>query len=132
MATQNKALTKAEEELMQHLWALEKAYLKELVEAYPEPRPAYTTVATVVRVLVKKGFVKFHTYGKIHQYYPALEKGSYLSGHLKGIVGSFFGGSMTRFASHFASDDELGLTELEEIKSLIEEEISQRKEKNNE
>lgn len=127
MPKDKKGLTKAEEELMQHLWGLEKAYLKDLVEAYPEPRPAYTTVATVVRVLVKKGFIGFDTHGKVHEYHPTVSKQSYFSGQLNRMVGSFFGGSMTRFASYFTSNEDLKLNELEAIKAMIEEQIDQKK-----
>ncbi|HAA14109.1 MAG TPA: penicillinase repressor [Cytophagales bacterium] len=127
MAKGNKGLTKAEEELMQHLWSLEKGYLKDILEAYPEPRPAYTTVATVIRVLVKKGFIAFNTHGKVHEYYPAVSKQVYFKKHLSTMVSNFFGGSMTRFASFFTTDKDLDLDELEQIKAMIEEEIEQRK-----
>ena len=127
MPKENKSLTKAEEELMRHLWSLEKAFLKDLVEAYPEPRPAYTTVATVVRVLVKKGFIKYTSHGKVHEYSPAVSKQAYFKKHLGGLVGTFFEGSMTRFASFFARQDDLNVSQLEEIKALIEAEIAERK-----
>ena len=119
---QNKSLTKAEEQLMQYLWSLKKGFLKDIVEKFPEPRPAYTTVSTVIRVLVKKGFVAYNTYGKIHEYYPLISKGNYFKSRLKPIVSNYFGGSKSKFASYFANE-QLDLSELEELKQLIEEKI---------
>ncbi len=125
-----KELTKAEEQLMQYVWKLEKAFLKDIVEQFPEPRPAYTTVSTVIRVLVKKGFIKFNTYGKIHEYYPAVRKNEYFRFYFKGMMKSFFNNSTSKFASHFSKDDDVSLTELEEMKQILEDQIKQRKSKN--
>ena len=74
-----KELTKAEEQLMKFLWKLESAHLKDIVEAYPEPRPAYTTISTVVNVLVRKGFVQFESHGKVREYFPAMTRQQYLA-----------------------------------------------------
>ena len=68
----HKELTKAEEQVMQILWGLSKGFLKDIVASFPKPRPAYTTVSTVIRVLVKKNFIGFKTYGKINEYYPLI------------------------------------------------------------
>ncbi|MDH5399945.1 MAG: BlaI/MecI/CopY family transcriptional regulator [Cyclobacteriaceae bacterium] len=119
---ESKKLTKAEEQVMQYLWKLKKGFLKDIVEQYPEPRPAYTTVSTVIRVLVKKGFIAFNTYGKIHEYYPEVSKGTYFQDHMKTLIDNFFDGSATSFASFFANE-QMDLTELEEIKKLIDERI---------
>ncbi|SHI43102.1 BlaI/MecI/CopY family transcriptional regulator [Aquimarina spongiae] len=123
-------LTKAEEQVMKYVWKLEKVFLKDIVDQFPEPKPAYTTISTVVRVLVKKGFLKFDTYGKIRQYYPAISKEVYFRKHMKGLVGNFFSGSASKFTSFFASDEDLNLTELEKMKKMIEEKIEQLKDKN--
>ena len=85
-------LTKAEEQVMQYVWKLEKAFLKDIVEQFPEPKPAYTTISTVVRVLVKKEFLKFKTYGKIREYYPSVSKDTYFKRHMKEVIGNFFSG----------------------------------------
>ena len=122
-----KQLTKAEEQVMQYLWTLEKAFLKDLVESFPEPRPAYTTVSTVIRVLVKKGFVAFNTYGKIHQYYPVVKKEEYLSGQFDEVVQDYFAGSVAKFASFLTRDKNLGVDDLEEIRAIIDEQISKKK-----
>ncbi len=85
-----KELTKAEEQVMQYLWKISKGFLKDIVEQFPEPKPAYTTISTVIRVLVKKGFVAHNTYGKIHEYYPLVEKSDYFQGHFKGLMQRIF------------------------------------------
>jgi len=125
-----KELTKAEEQIMQYLWKLEKAFLKDIVDEFPEPKPAYTTISTVIRVLVKKEVIAYNTYGKIHEYYPLITKSEYFGSHFKGIVKSFFNGSMTKFASFFTNEKDLNLSELEEIKKMVEDKISKFKDQN--
>lgn len=122
-----KELTKAEEQLMQILWGLEKAYLKDIVEQYPEPAPAYTTISTVVNVLVKKGFIGFETHGKSREYHPLISKEKYTRQSMNGLMSSFFDNSAKKFASFFASQEELSVEELKAIRKLIDEQISQRK-----
>lgn len=123
-------LTKAEEQVMQYVWKLEKAFLKDIVEQFPEPKPAYTTISTVVRVLVRKNFLNFETFGKIRQYAPAVSKERYFSQHMKQVIGNFFNGSNTKFASFFAESDTLNLTEMEQMKALLEEKIQHLKSNN--
>ena len=120
-------LTKAEAQVMHYIWELEKSFLKDIVEAFPEPRPAYTTISTVIRVLVKKGYVNFNTYGKIHEYYPLVSRKVYFQKHVKSIINKHFDGSVVSFASFFTGDDAVDLGELEEIKQLIDQKISTMK-----
>jgi len=122
-----KGLTKAEEQVMHHLWTLKKAFLKDIVDAYQDPKPAYTTVSTVIRVLVKKKYIGFNTYGKTNEYYPLLSQEEYFSGFFKGFFARFFNNSATRFTSFFAKDNELSLDELEEMKQIIEQQIEDKK-----
>lgn len=122
----NKELTKAEEQVMQILWRLKQAFLKDIVEEFPQPRPAYTTVSTVIRVLVRKEIVGFKTYGKTNQYYPLISKTENFKTKLKPIITNYFNGSKTDMASFFANTH-LNLSELEEVKSLIEEKIKKLK-----
>jgi len=122
-----KELTKAEEQIMQYLWKIEKGFLKDIVEQFAEPRPAYTTVSTVIRVLVKKGFIKFNTYGKLHEYFAAISKKEYSRKFLKSWIGDFFNHSNQKFVSFYMQEEELDLTELEEMRKLIEEQIDKRK-----
>ncbi|WP_436515341.1 BlaI/MecI/CopY family transcriptional regulator [Ekhidna sp. To15] len=122
-----KELTKAEEQLMHYLWTLEKAYLKDIVEQYPEPAPAYTTISTVVNVLVKKGFIGFNTHGKSREYFALISKENYSQQSMNGLMSSFFDNSAKKFASFFTSQKDLSVEELQEIRKLIDEQIAQRK-----
>ncbi len=125
-----KELTKAEEQVMQYLWKLQKAFLKDIVDEFPDPKPAYTTISTVIRVLVKKGFIGYTSYGKIHEYFPEISQKEYFSNHFKSLVKSFFNGSVSKFATHFTSGDNLNLTELEAIKQIVEQKITELKNEN--
>ncbi len=122
-----KELTKAEEQLMHYLWELKKAYLKDIVEMYPDPRPAYTTISTVVNVLVKKGFVKYETFGKVREYSPILSKEKYTKQSFNGLMSNFFNNSTRQFASFFTQQNELSVEELQEIRTLIDNQISKQK-----
>lgn len=123
-----KSLTKAEEQVMQHLWDMERGFLKDIIEKFPAPRPAYTTVSTVIRVLVKKGFISFKTYGKINEYYPKVSKAEYFQRQVKPMLSNYFNGSASSFASYF-TNSKLNLTELEEIRKLIDSRIKELKTK---
>lgn len=123
---ESKDLRKAEEQVMQFLWKIGKGFLKDIVDQFSIPKPAYTTVSTVIRVLVKKGFIGYKTYGKINEYYPLVSKSDYFQNHVKSIITNYFHGSAPDFASFFAND-QLNLSELEEIKKLIEEKIKKMK-----
>ena len=126
---ESKELTKAEEQVMQYLWKIKKGFLKDIVDQFPEPKPAYTTISTVIRILVKKEFIGYNTYGKIHEYYPLVLKKNYFQNHVKTIINNFFNGSAPEFASFFANE-QLNLSELEEIKKLIEDRIKNLKSDN--
>lgn len=123
----SKELTKAEEQVMQYLWKLERGFLKDIVDHFPEPKPAYTTISTVIRVLVKKNYIGYNSYGKIHEYYPLIGKNEYFRVHVKSIIKKFYNGSTSSFASFFTSDSELNISELEEIKNIIDEKIKEKK-----
>jgi len=123
-----KELTKAEEQVMHFLWKLEKGFLKDIVEQFPEPRPAYTTISTVIRVLVKKGYIKYNTYGKIHEYIPVFNKTEYSLLKFKNYYTIFFNEFPAQFATFLASQKVFSIEELEEIKSCIEQQIKIRKE----
>ena len=125
---ESKELTKAEEQVMQFLWRIKKGFLKDIVDQFPIPKPAYTTVSTVIRVLVKKGFIGFNTYGKIHEYYPLITKSAYFQSHMKSMIANYFNGSAPEFATFFANE-QLNLSELEEIKKMIEAKITDIKSK---
>ena len=110
-----KELTKAEEQIMQELWLLEKAFVKEIVDKLPEPKPAYNTVSTIIRILEKKGFVDHYAYGKTHQYFPLISKTDYTKSYFRNFLSGYFSNSFQEMVSFFAKEDKMTLSELEEI-----------------
>ena len=110
-----KELTKAEEQVMQLLWKQEKAFVKDLVEEMPDPKPAYNTVSTIVRILEKKGFIGHNAYGKTHEYYPLISRKEYTRSYMKNFMRNYFSGSFQEMVSFFAKEDNLSLTDLDEL-----------------
>ncbi|GAB3234504.1 BlaI/MecI/CopY family transcriptional regulator [Algoriphagus aestuariicola] len=119
-------LSRAEEELMNHLWALKKAFMKDLLDAYPDPKPAATTVSTLLKRMQEKDFVGYSTLGNLREYFPKVSKESYFSSHIKGLIKNFFDDSPAQFASFFAKKVDLSESELQEIKSLIDDELNRK------
>ena len=111
----NKELTKAEEEIMQVLWKLDSAFVKEVIDEMLEPKPAYNTVSTIVRILEQKGFVGHETKGKSHRYHPLVSKEAYTRSFMKSVVSRYFKGSYRQMVSFFTQEDNLSLTELEAL-----------------
>jgi len=120
-------LTKAEEQVMKYLWSLEKAYLKNIIEEFPEPKPAATTVATLLKRLIDKGFIGYQQYGSNREYFPKVRKTEFFSGQVNTIIKEYFNNSASQFASFFTNETNMNLTELEEIKQLIERKIKTQK-----
>ena len=120
-------LSKTEEQLMEHLWNLEKAFMKDLLEAYPEPKPAHTTIATLLKRMIDKGFVNYTLYGKSREYFPLVKKSDYFSNHVNGLIEKFFNNSAPQFASFFTSKIKFSTAELEDLKKMIEEQIKKQK-----
>lgn len=116
-------LSKAEEQLMKYLWKLEKAFMKDLLDAFPEPKPATTTVATLLKRMTDKGFVDYKLYGKSREYYPLVKKTDYFSKHVNGLIKNFFNDSASQFASFFTSETNLSTSELEELKKIVDQEL---------
>ena len=122
-----KELTRAEEQIMHVLWEIEKGVVKDILDRLPEPKPAYNTVSTIVRILEKKGFVDHEAFGKTHQYFPRITLNEYRRGFLKSFVNRFFGNSYQEMVSFFASDRKITIQELEEMKFSLAEEIERHK-----
>jgi BlaI family transcriptional regulator, penicillinase repressor len=120
-------LSNSEEQLMQHLWKLEKAFMKDLLEAYPEPKPATTTVATLLKRMIDKKFVAYNEFGNSREYYPLVEKTDYFSKHVNGLIKNFFNNSASQFASFFTTETDLTKNELEELQKIIDKEIQKKK-----
>jgi len=120
-------LTRAEEQVMQILWELGEGMTKDVISQLPDPKPAYNTVSTVIRVLEKKGFVDHKAYGKTHVYYPAVEKEAYAKIQFMGFMKDYFNNSFPRMAAFFAREKNIDISEMEEIFKMTEEEINKIK-----
>lgn len=110
-----KELTRAEEDLMQVLWRLKKAFVKEILAELPDPKPAYNTVSTIIRILEKKGLVGYNAFGKAHQYYPLISKEDYKNKLSKNLIENYFGGSVSNLVSFFAKKEQMSLEDFNEI-----------------
>lgn len=112
-------LTKAEEQVMQVLWNLEKAFVKDVMAEFPEPRPAYNTISTIIRILEKKEFVDHKAFGKTHQYYPTISKEAYTKHTAGKLVENYFDGSFKNLVSFFVKDNEMTVKEMDELMKVI-------------
>ena len=120
-------LSKTEEQVMQYLWKLEKAFMKDILAEFPEPKPANTTVATLLKRMYDKGFVNYKLHGKSREYFPLVKKSDYFSKHVNGLIKNFFNNSASQFASFFTSETNLSVSELENLKKLIDNHIKEQK-----
>ncbi len=114
-----KELTRAEEEVMQILWSLQEGFVKNVVEIFPEPKPAYNTVSTIIRILEKKGFISHKDFGGSYMYFPTVSKSDYSKSFLKNFVKNYFGDSYSGLVSFFAKEGNLSVAELEEIQNML-------------
>tara|TARA_R110002020_G_scaffold382023_1_gene592876 strand:- start:815 stop:1174 length:360 start_codon:yes stop_codon:yes gene_type:complete len=110
-----KQLTKAEEEVMQILWDLEEANVASIIEEMPEPKPAYNTVSTIVRILESKDFVDYKKQGRGHVYFPKVDKETYSADSMSKMVNDYFNGSFKSMVSFFVKKKEMSISELESI-----------------
>jgi len=120
-------LTNAEEQVMKYLWKLGRGYLKNVIDEFPEPRPATTTVATLLKRMIDKGYVGYNQHGTNREYYPLVKKSDYFAKNLNLIIKDFFNDSASQFASFFTNETNLSLSELEELKVIVEKKIATRK-----
>jgi len=119
-------LSKSEEQLMQILWKKEKAFMKDLVGAYPDPKPALTTVATLLKRMQDKNFVGYDQEGRSREYFPKITKKSYFSKQMNGMIKSFFNDSASQFASFFTEESNLSESELRDLRKLIDEKLKNK------
>ncbi|MEE8604614.1 MAG: BlaI/MecI/CopY family transcriptional regulator [Candidatus Aminicenantaceae bacterium] len=122
-----KRLTKAEEQIMQILWDIDQGFVKDIIEHLPDPKPAYNTVSTIVRILEKKGFVSHKALGNSHEYYPTISKKDYTEAYLNSIIKDYFSDSFKEMVSFFTRDKDMNIQELEEIRKMINQEIQKQK-----
>jgi BlaI family transcriptional regulator, penicillinase repressor len=113
-------LTKAEEKIMKILWGIRKGFIKDIIEQYPDPKPPYNSVSTIVRVLVQKEIVAFNAYGNSHQYYPLVTKEEYSKGQLSRLVKDYYNNSLTQVVNFFSENKNLDEKELEEAMRMLE------------
>ncbi|MCX6578439.1 MAG: BlaI/MecI/CopY family transcriptional regulator [Candidatus Aminicenantes bacterium] len=122
-----KELTRAEEQIMQILWKLDRGFVKDIIDDLPVPKPAYNTVSTIIRILEKKGVVSHKAYGNTHEYFALITKDEYKKKYFKSFLMRYFGDSFPDMVSFFAGDRDLSLQELEEIRQRLGEEIEKQK-----
>lgn len=122
-------LTRAEEEIMQVLWKIKRGFVKDILEHFDEPKPAYNTVSTIVRILQDKGFVSHKAYGRTHQYFPVVSKNEYSKMHLKTFVKDYFSNSFEKMVSFFAREKGISVKEMGEIMKIMEGEMNRQKNK---
>lgn len=120
-------LSKAEEQLMEYIWREEKVFLKELLERYPDPKPAKTTLATLLKRLQDKGVVGYTLFGNSRQYHALIEKSAYFSNHLGALIKNYFEDSALKFASFFTRSSNLSYEELQSLRNLIDEQMKEQK-----
>lgn len=118
-----KEITKAQEEILRALWKTKEGAVSDILDALADPKPAYNTVATVIKVLEKKEYVAHKTFGKTNVYYPLVSEKDYAKHILKDTAKGFFNGSFNQMVSFFVKNKDLSVNELEELKNMIEQEI---------
>lgn len=112
---------------MQYLWKRNKAFMKDLLEDFPNPKPATTTVATLLKRMADKGFINYTLHGKSREYFPLVKKSDYFSKHVNGLIKNFFNNSASQFASFFTKETDLSNDELQELRKIIDKQIKENK-----
>jgi BlaI family transcriptional regulator, penicillinase repressor len=119
-------LTKAEEQLMNYLWKLEKSFFKELKEQFPEPRPATTTINTLLKRLSDKGFIDYKLYGNSREYFPIISKNHYFSNQINGLIKNSFNNSVEQFASFFTKETNISDADLKKLRAIVDNQIKSK------
>lgn len=119
-------LSPTEEQLMQHIWKLKTCLMKDIIAAYDDPKPATTTIATLLKRIKDKGYIDYKVKGKSREYFPIVKKSDYFKKHLSGLIQNFFGDSKLSFASFFAQESDLSKDELQALREMIDQEIEKK------
>ncbi len=119
MMNKKPVLTRGEEEVMRILWKLERAIVSQIIELAPEPKPKYTTVATFLKILEKKGFVDHEAIGKIYRYYPVVSKEDYAQRMMSTMISNYFDGSWSQMLSFFSEREQITVEELEKLTEMV-------------
>ena len=120
-----KELTKAEEQVMQILWDLKKGFVKDIIQKMPDPKPAYNTVSTIIRILEQKGFVNHTAYGKTYEYHPIVEKDNYSKFYFNNFLSGYFNGSFEKLVSFFAKENDLDIKDMDELMKHVKDDLKQ-------
>jgi len=121
-------LTKAEEKIMKILWDIDKGFIKDILQQYPDPKPPYNSVSTIVRVLVQKEIVGYEAFGNSHQYHPLITKEEYRKGQLSRLVSDYYNNSLKQVVNFFSESKELDDKELDEVMKMLKALKSQKNE----
>ena len=121
-------LTKAEEKIMKILWGIEKGFIKDIIAQYPDPKPPYNSVSTIVRVLVQKDIVGYNAYGNSHQYFPKISREEYSKSQLSRLVSDYYNNSLKQVVNFFSESKQLKKEELDEAIKMLEALKSQKDE----
>lgn len=118
-------LTESEKEIMEILWEQKTAFMKDILEVFPEPKPASTTVATLLKRMQNKNLVGYKTFGNSREYFPKVEKETYFNHEMNSMIDRFFNSSVSQFASFFTANSKLSQQELKELRDLIDNQIKE-------
>ncbi|AHF16930.1 BlaI/MecI/CopY family transcriptional regulator [Niabella soli] len=116
-------LSKSEEQLMEYIWKAGRAFMKDLIDSFPDPKPANTTVATLLKRMTEKGVISYTQYGNSREYYPLIKKADYFSKHVNSMIRNYFDDSVLQFASFFTKETNLSKEQLEELKQIVDHQI---------
>lgn len=119
-------LTDSEKDVMEILWEKKKAFMKDILESFPDPKPATTTVATLLKRMQNKDFVGYTLYGNSREYFPKIAKGEYFKEEMSSMIDRFFNSSVTQFASFFTSNAKLSQKQLKELREMIDKQIEEK------
>ncbi|MFO7619825.1 MAG: BlaI/MecI/CopY family transcriptional regulator [Bacteroidales bacterium] len=122
-----KEITKAQEDILKVIWEIENGAVADVLENLPDPKPAYNTVATVIKVLERKGYVGHRTYGKTHVYYPLVSREDYANHVVKEAFTGLFKGSLQQMVSPFIGNRNISISDLEELRRMLESEIDKKR-----
>ena len=125
-------LTRAEEQIMHIMWDKGKGLVHDILKEFPDPKPAYNTVSTIIRILEQKGFIGHKAYGRTYEYFPLITKKDYTKTYFKSFVKNYFGNSYKSLASFFTAEEDLSIEELVEIRQLMDDEIKKQKDNTDE
>lgn len=120
-------LTKAEERIMQILWDIEKGFIKDIQKEFPEPKPPYNSVSTIVRILVKKEVVSFNKFGNTYEYYPLISKEAYSKSQMKNLVSNYFNNSFKKVVNFLSENKDIDIEEVNEVMKMLEDIKEQKK-----